>query len=67
MLQDTIEKVVAEKTQEGLDPITLESQITDFITKADSLFKRKVTEIANKLNVEINARTNYFTDRRLFY
>ena len=53
VLQDTIEKVVAEKTQEGLDPITLESQITDFITKADSLFKRKVTEIANKLNVEI--------------
>ena len=53
VLQDTIEKVVAEKTQEGLDPITLESQITDFITKADSLFKRKVTEIANKLNVEV--------------
>lgn len=53
ILQDTIEKVIAEKTQEDIDPITLKTQITDFVTKADSLFKRKVTDIANKLNVEV--------------
>jgi hypothetical protein len=53
VLQDTIEKVIAEKTEEEIDPISLKTQITDFITKADSLFKRKVTDIANKLNVEV--------------
>ena len=53
VLQDTIEKVIAEKTEEEIDPISLKTQITDFIAKADSLFKRKVTDIANKLNVEV--------------
>ena len=53
ILQQTIERLIAEKSEENLDPMNLKTQIGDFIVKADSLFKRKVTEIANKLNVEV--------------
>ena len=54
VLQETIEKVVAEKSEGTIeDPIALKAEITDFINKADSLFKRKVTDIANKLNVQV--------------
>ncbi len=54
VLQETIEKVVAEKSEGTVeDPIALKTEITDFINKADSLFKRKVTDIANKLNVQV--------------
>ena len=53
ILQQTIERLITEKSQENLDPMNLKTQIGDFIVKADSLFKRKVTDIANKLNVEV--------------
>ena len=54
ILQETIEKVVAEKSEGTIeDPIALKAEITDFINKADSLFKKKVTDIANKLDVQV--------------
>lgn len=54
ILQETIEKVVAEKSEGTVeDPIALKTEITDFINKADSLFKKKVTDIANKLDVQV--------------
>ena len=54
ILQETIEKVVAEKSEGTIeDPIALKTEITDFINKADSLFKKKVTDIANKLDVQV--------------
>ena len=54
ILQETIEKVVAEKSEGTIeDPIALKAEITDFINKADSLFKKKVTDLANKLDVQV--------------